>query len=197
VKNAAKREEPILSLYRHDFLVCPWCNEESGCRIDHLYGDKNWKEVGPWYCGECRKPIRATINAPGDVVVTRDEKDRRGWSRSMALLKLDGRDGPVFFVMDHDRYWNGEREGDEENQQHQRYFFEEHSCPTNWLNECVAVIKKGDCDPHGFLDFVRAVDVPADFDANDDGSWFALFPEAFETGPMIDGALTPSMLRKP
>src|SRR3990167_1571469 len=108
----------------------------------------------------------------------------------MALLKFDGKDGPVFFVMDHARYHDGESESDEENQSHQRFFFEEHSCPTNWLAECVAVIEDGDCDPHGFLDFVRAVDVSEDFDADDDANWLTLFPEAFETGPLIDGELT-------
>ena len=30
-------------------------------------------------------------------------------------------------------------------------FYEEHSCPTNWLDNCAAVIENGDDDPHGFL----------------------------------------------
>lgn len=95
----------------------------------------------------------------------------------------------MFFVMDHDRYQDREMKTDEDNQHHQQYFFEEHSCPTNWLRECVAVIQDGDCDPHGFLDFVRAVDVPANFDQDDDSQWPILFPEAFK-GDTIEGTAT-------
>jgi hypothetical protein len=185
-----------VALYRQDFLVCPWCGEESGCRVDHLYGSASFQTFGPWYCHECRKPITGKINAPGDVDVRRDETCTRSFSRSMALLKFEGKDGPTYFVMDHDRYRDGTGEGDDENQAHQSYFFEEHSCPTNWLRECVAVIQNGDCDPHGFLDFVRAVDVPHDFDDDDDENWFKLFPEAFDTGPIIEGQLTPKALQK-
>lgn len=109
----------------------------------------------------------------------KDEDSKTEHSRSMALLRFDGKNGPVFFVMDHDRYNDGSMDSDEANQSHQRYFFEEHSCPTNWLRECVAVIEGGNCDPHGFLEFVRAVDVPNDFDVDEDGQWQHLFPEAF------------------
>ena len=180
-----------MALYHHDLAICPWCGAESGHRVDHLYGDKAWHEAGPWYCDKCRQPFRVKINAPGDVEVTRT--GARGIiSRSLALLKFDGKNGPVFFVMDHDRYREDTTEGDEQNQESQRYFFEEHSCPTNWLHECVAVIEDGDTDPHGFLDFVHAVDVPQDFDINDDEQWSALFPEAFR---VIEGTASSAVRR--
>lgn len=174
-----------MALYQHDFAICPWCGEQSGGRVDHLYGDALPASFGPWYCKECRKPFRGKVNAPGDVTIERAEGHKDRFSRSMALLKFDGKDGPVFFVMDHNRYWPSDEEGtDEQNQGHQRYFFEEHSCPTNWLRECVAVIENGDCDPHGFLQFVRAVDVPDDFDEDAGANWQTLFPEVF--GPTLD-----------
>lgn len=175
-----------MALYKHEFAMCPWCDEKSGGRVDHLYDMAMPCSFGPWQCDKCKKQFRGTIIAPGDVSLVRDESARDSFSRSIALLKFDGKEGPVYFVMDHNRYHNGEVESDEENQSHQRYFFEEHSCPTNWLRECVAVIEDGDCDPHGFLDFVRAVDVPEDFDEDDDGQWPILFPEAFK-GETIDG----------
>jgi hypothetical protein len=132
--------------------------------------------------------------APGHVAI-RKSASKRTFSRSMALLKLEGKDGTVYFVMEHSRYHSGdpEDETDEVNQSHQRYFFEEHSCPTNWLRECVAVIVEGDCDPHGFLDFVRAVDVPLEFDEDDDSNWPTLFPEIFE-GVTIDGDVAAPLL---
>jgi hypothetical protein len=102
-------------------------------------------------------------------------------TRSMALLKLEAKDGPIYFIMDHPRYHpEGSEDSDDDNQFHQRFFFNEHSCPTNWLDECVAVIINNDTDPHGFLKFIRAVDVPEDFD-EDQAEWKNLFPEAFES----------------
>lgn len=137
------------------------------------------------------------MNAPGDVTIERDA-DATFTSRQMVLLKIEAKDGPVFFVMDHPRYHHrGETEGEDERQASTAYFFEEHSCPTNWLSECVAVIDGGDCDPHGFLEFVRAADVPDDFDADNDANWITLFPEAFPADKVIDGNLTPAGLPKP
>lgn len=177
----------MTGLYKRDFAVCPWCEQESGGRVDHLY-DQTPRDAGPWYCDECGRPFRVRVNAPGDVTIMKVEDWKRRSTRSMALLKFDGKDGPVFFVMDHDRYWDGENESDEENQGHQKYFFEEHSCPTNWLDECVAVIEDGNDDPHGFLEFVRAADVPQDFDV-DHAEWATLFPEAYP-GEVIDATAT-------
>jgi hypothetical protein len=170
------------ALYRHEFLICPWCDKESGCRVDHLYEDNQFAAgFGPWYCHECRRGIEGRVLSPGNVEV-RKSMTKSGFSRSMALLKLEGKEVTTFFVMEHDRYRSGDPtdETDEANQSHQRYFFEEHSCPTNWLRECVVVIVDKDCDPHGFLEFVRAVDVSDDFDVDDDSNWPAVFPEAFD-----------------
>lgn len=169
----------MTNIYRHDFIICPWCEEQSGCRVDHLYDGSSFAHgFGPWYCAECRKGFTGKVNSPGDVDINK-YISRETRTRSMALLKLDGKEGPVFFVMDHDRYNPTGIETDQENQEHQKFFFESHSCPTNWLRECVAVIDQGDADPHGFLEFVRAVDVPTDFDSDDDDNWHKLFPEAF------------------
>lgn len=174
-----------MALYRHEFVICPWCDEQSGRRVDHLYDDRMPRTFGPWYCEECRRGFSGTVRAPSDVEVTRENDGAPSFSRSMALLRFDGKSGPVFFVMDHNRYHSAPGESDEENQSHQRYFFEEHSCPTNWLRECVCVIQNDDTDPHGFLSFVRASDVPEDFDEYQ-ADWSILFPEAFGA-PIIDG----------
>jgi hypothetical protein len=173
-----------MTIYQHDYLICPWCDAESGVRIDHLYANDLpfvSEGYGGWKCHECRMPIGVRVTAPGKVETWKVDRVPQEFSRAMALLRFDGKDGPVFFVMDHDRYSEkGAWAPDDEFQSSQRYFFEEHSCPTNWLRDCVMVIEGGDCDPHGFLSFVRAVDVPNDFDTDDNAAVAALFPEAFD-----------------
>lgn len=173
-----------MALYQKDYAICPWCGGHTNSRVDHLYDGYFPTQFGSWECDLCHEDFEGTVIAKGEVELRKVENRRTKTTRSMALLKFDGKEHPVFFVMDHRRYWAELNESDEENQGHQRYFFEEHSCPTNWLRECVAVIEEGDCDPHGFLEFIRAVDVPEDFSEDDDDNWRILFPEIF--GPAID-----------
>lgn len=171
---------PVTTTYTREYLTCPWCGGESGQRVDHLYTAATFPvHGGPWYCDDCGMPMDVLVIAPGDVETSRSA-NHGSRVRSMVLLRADGVDCPVYLVFDHDRYL-----GDTDDQEHQRFLFEEHSCPQNWMHECVAIIKDGDCDPHGFFKFVRSVDVPEDFDV-DSEAWFSLFPEAFDEGPVID-----------
>ncbi len=109
-----------------------------------------------------------------DTVVFIPDRDE------LSLLRFDGKDGPVYFVI---KGLATKAGGDAAMQSSAAYRYEEHSCPTNWLRDCVAVIEDGDEDPHGFLDHVRTVQVPKDFEPQ---SWRDLFPEAFG-GATIDG----------
>jgi hypothetical protein len=50
-------------------------------------------------------------------------------------------------------YFNGEFDID-----NKRYFYEEHTCPTNYLGvEMVVDLNDGDTDPHGIFEFVGAI----------------------------------------
>ena len=69
------------------------------------------------------------------------------------LLKLAPRSEPVFFVVK-------QQAMDDE---HAKYFFEEHGCPANFI-ECEAIVADGDTDPHGLFEFVRSCPEPDDLD---------------------------------
>jgi hypothetical protein len=48
-----------MPIYRHDYLICLWRNEEGGCRIEHLYKNSLSfvsQGVGGGKCRECRMP---------------------------------------------------------------------------------------------------------------------------------------------
>jgi hypothetical protein len=113
---------------------------------------------------------------PGSTSVPEGATNKEPEPHSFALLKLEGAAKPLYFVME-ERYGKPDEEDYQGNRQ---YFYEEHSCPTNWLPTCVAVIEDGDTDPHGFLTFVRSVPIPPGYkeDPNDE-RWRDLFPEAF------------------
>lgn len=119
-------------------------------------------------------------------------------SQQLVLLKLEAGDRRVFFVLKQPIYayqkaadWTPESD---------HYFFEEHSCPKNWLKDVVGIIENGDEDPHGFLKFVRAVDIPEGFDPDHPHrvpgtrysntlipAWAGIFPEVAKGGAVIDG----------
>lgn len=81
-------------------------------------------------------------------------------------------------------------------QEEKEYFYETHSCPTNWIGEAVCIIEDGDTDPHGFLEFVRATFVSKEAEPDNPDALFKIFPEVFtgedNHGKVIDGALGPT-----
>ena len=170
-------------LYQKDFVICPWCDKQSGKGVSHLY-DIAPHDFGPWYCDACGKGFNGRVNARGDVTILRIDAARK-FTRSLVLLKLDATDGPVYFIMDHNRYSDKSGETYEEAANHLEYFFESHSCPANWVSECVAIIKNDDMDPHGYLTFVRFVDVDGEFDTDEDENWPLVFPEIF-SAPLLE-----------
>jgi hypothetical protein len=87
------------------------------------------------------------------------------------LLKVDPESHPLHLVI-RARRWPGS----DPNNGHDEYFYNEHTCPTNWTDDIVAVISRGDPDPHGFAKFVRRV-TPTDDEDEDNDPWFFLFPE--------------------
>lgn len=120
----------------------------------------------------------------------------------LCLLKFNGKDGPTYFVMK-DEMDLRETDTDERIAELRKFFYEEHSCPTNWLSRCIMVAQDGDTDPHGFLEFVRFVRVPDDVQTNEDPHSYPkwniyddeviakLLPEVTEKWPQTVAKLSP------
>lgn len=110
----------------------------------------------------------------------------------LVCLKFEAADRRVFFVLKQKKYPFQEGSTPE----NFRYYYEEHSCPTNWFHDIVAVIEGGDADPHGFLKFVATAEIPEGFDPKHPGAdngigeaeiWAKFFPQIFSEGAVIDG----------
>lgn len=97
----------------------------------------------------------------------------------LVLLKVEPESHPLYFVVRSRDY------GNERNNESEAFFYEEHTCPTNWTDDILAVISQGDPDPHGFVSFVARTKPPEkmDDDGNTNGRgddiWAEVFPEAF------------------
>ena len=87
---------------------------------------------------------------------------------TLVLLKRNG----IYLVV------NGH--GDAE---HDMYFYNEHTCPTNYMGDVEAVIYEKDADPHGVFEWVATIDKPEDFEEGlprEFNELCVLFPELME-----------------
>ncbi len=56
------------------------------------------------------------------------------------------------------KYAHSQNETKEEYESHTEYYYNEHTCPTNWTRQIEQIIFEGDTDPHGVFQFVSVED---------------------------------------
>lgn len=159
-----------MDTYQKTCLICPHCGERTDSSIDHL--QKGCK-FGPWYCDSCGKSYEGVANGV-DTVLKKCDKWK---SDTLDLLGIPPHDKTIYFVLRGDAYHKGEaREDDWDGKQ---FFYEEHSCPTNWIRNTAMISADGDTDPHGFMKFIRSVKHPKpSVDMDDEGELITTtFPE--------------------
>ncbi len=153
------------------YVACPNCGEAAG-RIDHLFDGK--AHSTRWNCDECGWDYNLSVHGPDDVQTSVAETYRR---KTYDLLVIPPRAEPVYLVV------NGTlfdcKIGEEKDEDGKQFYYDEHTCPTNWVDRIEAFCHDGDVDPHGVAQFVRSVPVPEyEGDCNDDNQKFkTLFPE--------------------
>ncbi len=155
---------------------CPACGSP-----EHSYGHLSvGTSFGPWYCDKCGCGVTGAVTAEGvDIKLHTD-----CLARALVLLRLDvpGIDEkPINIVVKGMTFHEvGEQPGF--GNEHMEYFYNEHTCPWNYLR---LPIKEGDeTDPHGLFVFQEAVLMPADYENHLGGidEWRELFPSLREGG---------------
>jgi ribosomal protein S27AE len=131
--------------------VCPTCGELVG-QIDHLLSSRVETR---WYCKRCGQQYGLRSDGDGHVDIT---PRRERCVTTYDVLVLPPQEQPVYFVVKGMRFDRLDcKETPEEAREHAEFYYEEHSCPTNWLRPEMVYID-GDADPHGLIKFVRRVD---------------------------------------
>lgn len=125
------------------YLQCPsHCDGRLG-GVDHLL-DGPTTTAGPWFCSKCGRGWSFSIGkgSVSDLV----EADHK-FVDATVLLVLPPQTMPVYFTV-HTKHI------DDDEFEDRAYFYDEHTCPTNWIREVVE-IKFGDSnDPHRLFRFV-------------------------------------------
>ena len=122
--------------------------------------------------------IRAALQSSGAAQASEPDQP----PELLHLLRLTPQTEPVYFVLRRPDFGLRDRRRAFDpalDNESQTFFFDEHSCPTNWINHISMISVGGDHDPHGLLEHVRTVPAPAQQDEpeDEDDLTLALFPE--------------------
>lgn len=89
------------------------------------------------------------------------------------IVRLDPQDEPIYFIVEAFSPTDPETTA---------YWYDEGTCPTNWLKTVDTIIINGDSDPHGLFAFVRTT-MPLTFPRAahyPDQEWPKIVPEAYQ-----------------
>jgi hypothetical protein len=65
---------------------------------------------------------------------------------------------PITLKLNAWKYPDSQHDTKEEFEEHERYYFNEHTCPTNYMSQIEQIEIEGDIDPHGVFEFVSVED---------------------------------------
>jgi len=131
------------------YIPCPAC-EDGIWRADHI-------TVGQstiWTCDECHNESRIQrLTENYFEILPNGRKD------TPVVVTLQSATEPkITLKLNAWKYSHSQDDSQEDYESNQRYFYDEHTCPTNWTNQIVEIIFKGDHDPHGVFEFVSVED---------------------------------------
>lgn len=129
------------------FINCP-CGGE--WRADQL----GINQPTSWACDECHDYYHIERMGP-------EEFDLRptGQKETPVTVTLRSKTTPpITLKLNTWKYAHSQDDSPEDYRMQTEYFYNEHTCPTNWTNEIEQIEFEGDTDPHGVFEFVDVVD---------------------------------------
>lgn len=132
------------------FLKCTTEGCDGEWRVDHL----NPGFVTFWSCEECHAAFRIARLREWDF-----EIEPTGMKDSPITVTLRSQTVPPITVkVNAWRYTHSQHDSKEEFEENERYLYDQHTCPTNWLSQVEEIEANGDRDPHGLFEFVSVED---------------------------------------
>lgn len=116
---------------------------------------------------------QTTIDTSNMVHTESTHDSHKGMYKTLNLFYLDTVNGKVWFVSEGVTQLE---KGDEIDPLDASYFYNEHTCPTNFIR-CEAIVHDGNIDEHGVFTYVRSLWMTKNY-AEDNEGWIAKnFPE--------------------
>lgn len=148
------------------YLVCPNCKTRTNYTVNHIV-EAGRGVFGPWTCEHCRAEIFGRVNKKTNTLEVHADMDSP--SRTDAgyhLLCIPPMRKPIYFVVSGTV---GAHKTPAEIADGNGYYYNIHTCPTNFLRSVVAMCYNQDPDPHGVFRYVASVkasDIPAALDGD-------------------------------
>lgn len=119
------------------YAICPNCNEKAG-GVDHLL---NSNTSTMWYCDNCGARYSLKFEN-GKMFIG---KTNECLTKTLVLL----RSGHIALIVEGMNFSTHEENND-------AYFYNEHTCPTNFMDKVKMIIdlRNNDNDPHGIFEYV-------------------------------------------
>lgn len=137
------------------YILCDECGGRVDS-VDHLKDSRS--EFWDWYCDCCGRANR--IVREGDGYISKCKPERR-----IPLVVILGRGNMYLAVKGMHFIKDGEEVDLQEITREKEYYYEEHTCPTNYIGGDVEVVsvledsKSLDTDPHGCFEVIKVVPV--------------------------------------
>lgn len=121
---------------------CHECKEFE-FNVTHLYKKNTLQSFGTWYCDNCGQGHYGTINGMTlDINLSGEIK-----KDIIVLLKKDNE----YYLVKGMEFGNRSKDKIDESG---KYFYEEHTCPTNIMRKIIEIVSDGEEDEHGIFEYI-------------------------------------------
>jgi hypothetical protein len=171
-------------------------DKSSGKALDDFEFKEGVEFETVYNCNSCEKTINFMVDPTGEVSIEEYNVGNTTWD----LIMLPPQTEPVFLVVSGRIY--PKKESEISDLLDKSFWYDENTCPTNWIKDIEVVVSERDCDPHGLFQFVRSIvkrsDDPLDTFLQTHevkAELLQLFPEIFagvaeqDTDNIIDGCI--------
>jgi hypothetical protein len=129
------------------YLCCPTPNCPGELSASHI---KDGQEFGPWMCKTCngyfkgrREGVSFELTLMPELHTDKITVTLQSQTTPPITLRINSYQYSGPNPMNAEDAWN-----------HARYFYNAHTCPTNYMRDVTEIIYEGSSDPHGVFEFV-------------------------------------------
>jgi hypothetical protein len=157
----------------HTYGKCPNENCHGEWQIDHLFNDyKDRLFKSKWSCSQCLNYYEISFTFINDQLNFCAESTGEKVQKKIVILELPPQEKPVRLMAYVNRYDHEKILGGND-----QYFYEEHTCPTNWIKDVALIENGGDTDPHYMFKYIDTFD-GNDVDIHNDSKLVDLLKQA-------------------
>jgi len=139
----------IVQAKTHLYVSCPGCIKGSS-RADQLH--TGFKTT--WSCSKCQ--VEFSIERISEFDFETFVTSRKNTPVTVTLQSIT--EPKITLKLNTWKYAHSQNDTTEDYRDHQQYFYDLHTCPTNWTRDIVQIEFEGDKDPHGVFEFVSVED---------------------------------------